>query len=280
MPLPVPDEAQPLLGMMERDVTPRVKFPNGNRVAPQAYDLRLFRSLDDPARGVLVVKMTVEFEFQNGTSQGASGVPLEWARGEADSWLALAKDQIIHAWSNQHPIVIQGRVPGFPTIIDVLIELDARIVTVGPRTPWTTRTANKHWQVKVTKTDVPRWSKAKIVDAERKGVALDSLDVVPLTDGTHWQRAVVHEFGHMLGLRDEYPGEPTSTTHHASDQASIMNHGETVRPRHYAPFAEWLTTRHPTIPWVFHLAGKLDAPKFFVWDGGTQLVDLQNAQLE
>jgi hypothetical protein len=54
------------------------------------------------------------------------------------------------------------------------------------------------------------------------------------------QRGAIHEFGHMLGLRDEYAtagGSPYWTT----DKPSVMNVGETVQPRHFGPFAEWVT---------------------------------------
>jgi hypothetical protein len=50
----------------------------------------------------------------------------------------------------------------------------------------------------------------------------------------------VHEFGHMQGLRDEYDGDIPGRPHR-SDEPSVMHRGEVIRPRHYAPLADWLT---------------------------------------
>ncbi|MBC8218622.1 MAG: hypothetical protein H8E73_09170, partial [Planctomycetes bacterium] len=51
-----------------------------------------------------------------------------------------------------------------------------------------------------------------------------------------------HEFGHMIGLVDEYMmrGGPWLT-----DRPSMMNIGNSVRPRHYIPFAMWMNTHTP-----------------------------------
>ena len=44
----------------------------------------------------------------------------------------------------------------------------------------------------------------------------------------------------MLGLRDEY-AEAKDNAYHTGDLDSVMNSGEVVRERHYAPFADWLS---------------------------------------
>ena len=56
------------------------------------------------------------------------------------------------------------------------------------------------------------------------------------------QQRIAHEFGHALNMNDEYTrwasvwGIPGSR-----DRASIMYHGDAVRPRHYQPFADMIS---------------------------------------
>jgi hypothetical protein len=70
---------------------------------------------------------------------------------------------------------------------------------------------------------------------------LDSLDLLP-TPGLI-QHAAAHEFGHMLGYRDEYPldAKYDPNPNWLKDTDSIMNIGETVQERHYVFFADWLS---------------------------------------
>lgn len=53
---------------------------------------------------------------------------------------------------------------------------------------------------------------------------------------TYKQRGAVHEFGHMMGLRDEYP-EGNEYEH---DYDSIMNSGESLRSRHFSNIQNWI----------------------------------------
>jgi hypothetical protein len=77
--------------------------------------------------------------------------------------------------------------------------------------------------------------------------SLDSEDIIPVNKGASMrQRGAVHEFGHMLGLRDEYASADDNMDH-TGDLDSVMNSGEVVRERHYAPFAGWLTFQSSTI---------------------------------
>lgn len=63
-------------------------------------------------------------------------------------------------------------------------------------------------------------------------VKLDSRDFQQKTSG---QLAAVHEFGHMIGLPDEY----VQHSAHHSDRTSIMHAGTQVRNRHYSDFVKW-----------------------------------------
>lgn len=61
--------------------------------------------------------------------------------------------------------------------------------------------------------------------------------------GTKPRRSIVHEFGHLLGYRDEYPNSDRGTNVYTGNSDSIMHYGETVRERHYVFFADWISNK-------------------------------------
>jgi len=63
--------------------------------------------------------------------------------------------------------------------------------------------------------------------------------------GGQMQRGAVHEFGHMLGLDDEYPAASPYT----ADKPAVMNSGEQVRPRYDDTLLPW-TERKLNAPGV------------------------------
>jgi hypothetical protein len=64
---------------------------------------------------------------------------------------------------------------------------------------------------------------------------------------TWWERAVgvpatvrAHEFGHLIGMYDEYPAGGCKVGGTIDDPTSIMNSGSKVYPRHLEEFQKWL----------------------------------------
>ena len=92
-----------------------------------------------------------------------------------------------------------------------------------------------HWEISVTKIAAGTFARS-FVNVRTGNVELDSEDLTSVPKGGgQMQRGAVHEFGHMLGLDDEYtPGSPN-----VADQSATMNSGEQSRPRYYD---ETLTT--------------------------------------
>ena len=91
-----------------------------------------------------------------------------------------------------------------------------------------------HWEITVEK--VRKFSVSS-VNPVVGNVALDSLDLkLTRKQGGNFQRGVVHEFGHMLGLDDEY--HKSSSFH--KDYKSVMNSGESILARHDMPYMKWL----------------------------------------
>jgi len=87
-----------------------------------------------------------------------------------------------------------------------------------------------HWEITVTKI-APQEFKVSFTDPDRNNVYLDSEDLVYVGR----QRGAVHEFGHMIGLPDEY-----QNSRHIVDLKSIMHSGEEIRDRHYSLFVDWV----------------------------------------
>lgn len=262
----IPDRAN--LIVEENKVTPPIKSVGG-QAARDAYDLHLYPALNAPGFGVLVLKVVLELEFKSGTSSlpATAGADLHWAPHEAVEFMDNAKSAIETVWSNQHPIVIQGgALPNMPSVIGVKYEVD---VTARA-------TAEKHWKLTVRKTDDHLTSE---VDRPTNTALMDSFDVVGRVRRGQTQRGIVHEFGHMQGLRDEYDGDVTGFIH-IGDRPSVMNNGEKVRPRHYAPLAHWLTKKFAPLSSVRRALGQRDDLSFKVVHRDNFLVDVSNAALE
>lgn len=114
-----------------------------------------------------------------------------------------------------------------------------------------------------------QYNKVQRMKTDSKVVNYENI-LKQLNNLSTFQRGAAHEFGHMVGLRDEYPpsGKEVNFTHkynehHKIDRTSVMNKGELVRDRHYAIFADWLTTEYkhkynPHIKTTFKINGKVD----------------------
>ncbi len=91
-----------------------------------------------------------------------------------------------------------------------------------------------HWEITVEKVSAFAVSS---VNPVMGNVSLDSLDLtLTRKKGGHYQRGAVHEFGHMLGLGDEYHKK---NPYHRNYR-SLMNSGETLYNRHDIPYMVWL----------------------------------------
>lgn len=92
-----------------------------------------------------------------------------------------------------------------------------------------------HWTLNVVKLRKGEWAQSFVTSSLRTGnFDINDFDYVKKSAKTS-QRGAVHEFGHMLGLNDEY-----NSGVFISDLKSIMNSGETIRQRHRAIYMPWL----------------------------------------
>lgn len=111
------------------------------------------------------------------------------------------------------------------------------VVKISPYFGWTPGT---EWTLKIKKIEDGAFRTSWVRDGRVFNTSRgDSEDLDPVNKGaTMPQRAAVHEFGHMLGLDDEYPDANPGGTH-VGDKDSIMHSGEAVRRRHHEEFRKW-----------------------------------------
>lgn len=226
-----------------------IRPPLGSFFNGQSYRLTLYPEMGRSDRSVLVIRMTLQFQFQNG-SGGA------WTQGEKEGFAHGFVDSVIAVWTERFRITTTSTVPAqncrnvgvvfeFPYFID----------------GWHT---DDDFELSITKVPTNATEQTSACQYSLGNTTLDSNDLTLQHKGSgRSQRDAVHEFGHMLGLRDEYV-VANDNPHHTGDLDSVMNFGETVRERHYAPFAQWLTVQFATAahlsrsPIVYKVEGRTD----------------------
>lgn len=218
----------------------RMIFSETNVDAPaglktvSCQDVALYPELGHRGRGVLVVTVIGSVKFVDGVAT-AGGAALTWTPGEKAKFLTDVPDAVADVWSEKHRITTTSKLTDFSDV-GVMFELKL--------TEAMSVLSHSHWNVFVTKVDKwrsscvdKRWS-TWISNGETH---LDSLDLRPEDKGgSSTQRGCVHEFGHMLGYRDEYPAAQANPDWVAETE-SLMHSCEVVKPRHYAFYADWLT---------------------------------------
>ena len=178
-----------------------VKLKNSNQVVNGNYKLISF--------------MKVQFFFEN------SGGP---------KWTADAKKKFVNDWQSAVKSAWGNHV--LKTLSNgKRITLDFRFETQIEGVMW------DHWEITVRSIPAGSFAVSSVRDAFINNVTLDTEDFGGGGGGGgQSQRGAVHEFGHMLGLDDEYK----KRSRHKNDYRSIMNSGETVLNRHTSRLMHWL----------------------------------------
>lgn len=175
-----------------------------------AFDLYLVKLKNNNYK--LIVFMKVQFFFEGGDGG-------EWSLAEKMSFIKKWKSAIQSKWSGRRIKTLKS---GKTVTIDFRFKTQIGGLMFD------------HWEITVEK--VKNFAVSS-VNPVTGNVLLDSLDLKLFRKkGGRKQRGVVHEFGHMLGLDDEY--KKSSPFH--KDYKSVMNSGEAVLKRHNAPHMKWL----------------------------------------
>lgn len=204
-----------------------IRPPLGSFFNGQSYWLQLHPELGRPDRSVLVVKMILQFQFEDG-DHGS------WTQSEKDSYAHTFVDSIVAIWSEKFRITTTSTTP-VKEARDVGVNFEFPYFVDG----WHT---DDDFEISVKKVPADKFEHSSC-QYNSGNTYLHTESIKPWNKGgSMMQHPNVHEFGHMLGLRDEYP-EADANKNYVADLDSIMNKGEIVRERHYAPFANWLTER-------------------------------------
>lgn len=208
-----------------------IRPPLGSWFNGQSYWIKVHPEMGRSDRSVMVVKMILQFQY----SDGPGG---DWTAAEKTDFANKFCWAVKGVWDEKHRITTTSTVP-VAALRDVGVVFDLRYYIDG----WH---ADDDFEIGVTKQPPDADWIVSSCGYSAGETTLDSNDLRPETKGaTMKQRDAVHEFGHMLGLRDEYAAAKANTNHLA-DLNSIMNVGEVVRDRHYAPFAAWMTEKSAT----------------------------------
>jgi hypothetical protein len=243
---------------------------NQNRAYPtaDAYDLTLYQESGTTDRAVLEVAVIMNMTFDN--KYGGT-----WKPKDKTDFISDATNAIRDGWSEKFQIINtnpKGTYKQAGVLFKPKLQEGMGILS------------HSHWNVTVqirTPSAIYRpGTKPGGGSSVSNGTSLwysDGLTALtPYGAPTSFtRRSTVHEFGHMLGYRDEYPippGDPTwlYNPFHSGDKDSIMYWGETIMPRHYVFLADWISFQ-----WM-----KKDPANCFANDwkvSGT--IDLTNAKL-
>lgn len=179
-----------------------------------AFDLYLIKRKNGDY--ILVPFMKIQFIFEDSAN-------FQWTLKEKITFVDKFKSQIDKVWGNRKKIkkLNSGK----------LIFIEHRFDT------WVAgETDSEHWEIYVKKIKRGSFSQS-FVKPISKEVHLDSEDINSVYKGhNQYQRGVVHEFGHMIGLPDEY----LAGSKYNQDYQTIMNRGETVLDRHRNIYMDWL----------------------------------------
>jgi hypothetical protein len=214
-----------------------VAIPSGRGTqATDCYDLELFENHVDATKLVLIVTVIISLDFQDDNGN--------WTKDEKEKFILGVKNDCSAAWTNKYAI---GRAAG-PVITEAseaqrpLVGNLARVViSVEPNDDMHIM-EHKLWRIDVFKAKAPKKGvyveRAIYTDGQWEKDGLQK--AIPF-GGTAPRETVVHEFGHLLGLADEYPLSDKGIKFYLNDTKSLMHLGDEVKPRHYVFFADWIS---------------------------------------
>lgn len=209
-----------------------VKTPGNVLSGGGLYRLALYHELGRSDRSVLVISMTLQFQFEPADDG------LKWFVSEQQKFADGAVGAIKSVWDDKWRITTTGTAVR-PPLRDVGVKFALKAYINGTH-------SDDDFEVVVKKVPKGVFEHSQVL-APAGNAWLNSNGIDSFPKGASMrQRAVVHELGHMLGLRDEYEYSNPVKRYFQNlkwkdDKDSVMNAGELVQPRHYVPFATWLT---------------------------------------
>lgn len=210
-----PDITKPRMIATEADVTA------GELKVNDAYDLTLLKNPDGNYELQLFMKLQFFFK-DDGISR--------WSKAQQQKFIINWESAIRSSWDNVVVRILSGG-QSVKLKVKFQFQIDGFMAD--------------HWEITVKK--VPPGSTFRsYVNTSAGNVMLTENDnniVVRhvAKNGSYRQTTSVHEFGHMIGLDDEYgPIFGGDKGPHSKDYGSLMNVGSNIRNRHKNSLIKWL----------------------------------------
>ena len=152
----------------------------------------------------------------------------EQTEPEREQYMQAARQQIQDVWSGKFPLIPDlESCACYPSGFSVTVEMH----------PHERERQGRGFTAIITTTEERGFTNQPL-----RNIDLGTEHEQPLNMGRDLtQQRVAHEFGHTIGLTDEYHGwAGLFNTRGSRDRPSIMHSGDQVRPRHYQHFADMI----------------------------------------